>query len=86
MFLDGTSNITRDSTILLCKNCYELLKGGVSEEEKKRLREKKQKLYIDNKYREELDDIKLEEEIEEIIRALVTVKGKDLMQNQIMHP
>ena len=79
LFLDGTDNITRSSTILLCKNCYELLKGGVSEEEKKKLREKKQKLYIDNKYREELDDIKLEEEIEEIIRALVTVKGKDLI-------
>ena len=40
LFLDGTSNITRDSTILLCKNCYELLKGGVSEEEKRGLERK----------------------------------------------
>ncbi len=79
LFLDGINDIRRDNTVLLCKNCYELLKGGLSDEERNNLIEKKKQLAFDSKFRGELDDIKIEEEIEDIIRSLIDARGDNLV-------
>lgn len=79
LFLDGVNNIQRDNTVLLCKNCYALLKDGVSTEEKNLLKAKKKQLAFDSRFREEIDDIQIEEEIEDIIRSLIGAKGDNLI-------
>ena len=79
LFLEKRERTDRKNVIVLCKNCYELLKNGISDAEKNHLVRKKHMLEIDMKYQEELDEIKLEEEIEEIIQQLTSVKSNALV-------
>ena len=79
LFIEGDSHFDRKNVILLCKNCYELLKNNLTDAEKAKLQKKKHQLEVDAKYQEELDDIKLEAEIEEIIQSLTTVKRENLI-------
>lgn len=78
LFLEKLPDINRSNVIVLCKNCYELLKNEISTDERQKLENKKRQLEIDARLQEEIDEIKLEEEIEEIIESLISVKPSEL--------
>lgn len=80
LFIEKAQKTDRSNVIVLCKNCYELLKNGMPDEEKKHLREKKYQLEVDAKYQDDIDDLKLEEEIEDVIQSLISVKQGDLIE------